>query len=129
MTGSTQRQFGSYFRPEALLPNQYREMSTLTLGTQGQPTAKAVTYRPTKEGFRVFEIWVKQRYGKKQDNLLHAGNIDPWMNFNRTILKSIIWQSSNPAHYSTKHSAPCSTIRADGFREQHNIKVLLGVAF
>jgi len=66
------------------------------LGTQGQTTATAVPHRHPQEGFRVFEIWVKQRYGKKQDNLLHAGNIDPWMNFNRTILKSIIWQSSNP---------------------------------
>ena len=55
------------------------------------------------QGFRVFEIWVQQRYGKKQENFIRAGNIYPWINFNRTILAAMFnfWTFDEPGSFGT----------------------------
>lgn len=58
------------------------------------------------QGFRVFEIWVQQRYGKKQENFIRAGNIYPWINFNRTILAAMFnfWTFDEPGSFGTTPS-------------------------
>lgn len=55
------------------------------------------------QGFRVFEIWIQQRYGKKKENFIRFGNIYPWINFNRTILAAMFnyWTFDEPGSFGT----------------------------
>jgi len=71
--------------------------------TNGGSGNSAASY----QGFRVFEIWVQQRYGKKQINYVRAGNIYPWISFNRTILAAMFnfWTFDEPGSFGTIPSA------------------------
>ena len=55
------------------------------------------------QGFRVFEMWLQQRYGKKKENFVRVGNIYPWINFNRTILAAMFnfWTFDEPGSFGT----------------------------
>jgi porin len=50
------------------------------------------------QGFRVFEIWAQQRYGKKMQNFVRVGNIYPWINFNKSMLAAMFnfWTFDEP---------------------------------
>jgi len=59
------------------------------------------------QGFRVFEIWYQQRYGKKMENFVRVGNIYPWINFNRTMLAAMFNFTTfdEPASFGTTPNA------------------------
>jgi carbohydrate-selective porin OprB len=71
--------------------------------TNGGSGNSAASY----QGFRVFEIWLQQRYGKKQENFIRAGNIYPWINFNRTMLAAMFnyWTFDEPGSFGSIPSA------------------------
>lgn len=72
---------------------------TGTARTNGGTGNSAAQY----QGFRVFEIWLQQRYGKKMQNFIRVGNIYPWINFNRTILAAMFnfWTFDEPGSFGT----------------------------
>jgi len=72
---------------------------TGTARTNGGTGDSAADY----QGFRVFEIWLQQRYGKKMQNFVRVGNIYPWINFNRTILAAMFnfWTFDEPGSFGT----------------------------
>jgi porin len=55
------------------------------------------------QGFRVFEIWAQQRYGKKMQNFVRVGNIYPWINFNKSMLAAMFnfWTFDEPGSLGT----------------------------
>lgn len=55
------------------------------------------------QGFRVFEIWFQQRYGKNMENFVRVGNINPWILFNRSILAGMFnyWTFDEPGSFGT----------------------------
>ncbi len=55
------------------------------------------------QGFRVFEIWAQQRYGKKKQNFVRVGNIYPWINFNKSMLAAMFnfWTFDEPGSLGT----------------------------
>lgn len=72
---------------------------TGTARTNGGTGDSAAEY----QGFRVFEMWLQQRYGKKMQNFVRVGNIYPWINFNRTILAAMFnfWTFDEPGSFGT----------------------------
>ena len=59
------------------------------------------------QGFRVFEIWYQQRYGKHMQNFVRVGNIYPWILFNRSILAGMFnfWTFDEPGSLGTNPDA------------------------
>ena len=59
------------------------------------------------QGFRVFEIWYQQRYGKDMQNFIRSGNIYPWILFNRSILAGMFnfWTFDEPGSLGTNPEA------------------------
>jgi porin len=55
------------------------------------------------QGFRVFEIWLQQRYGKGNQNFVRVGNIYPWINFNKSMLAAMFnfWTFDEPGSLGT----------------------------
>jgi porin len=72
---------------------------TGTARTNGGSGNSAAQY----QGFRVFEMWVQQRYGEKKQNYIRAGNIYPWISFNRSILAAMFnfWTFDEPGSFGT----------------------------
>lgn len=58
------------------------------------------------QGFRVFEIWLQQRYGKGMQNFVRVGNIYPWINFNKSMLAAMFnfWTFDEPGSLGTNKS-------------------------
>jgi len=55
------------------------------------------------QGFRVFEIWGQQRYGKNMQNFVRVGNIYPWINLNKSMLAALFnfWTFDEPGSLGT----------------------------